>query len=244
MPRSNPLSVFFLASRQDRLPATELSTMRTTDVLQGMGQPDYDQHFNDLVNKYWPEVHRWAHAALGSKLRRRVDSEDMVQETFLAFVEDVKRLRPKNGEEFTALLRRILHNRIADTAATFATLKRDLDREAAFSSAGWLRVEGEINAAPDPSLSLQRADDAVFVKSALFLLGPVARECLRAYFMRGDNVTMKDVAKTLGISADAFQKRFSRTMERLRVIASLLRRGQILPGVDLASEPEPPDGPE
>ena len=70
-----------------------------------------------------------ARAGLQQRLRVKVDPSDLVQQTLVQAVESLDDFRGTTDAEMLGWLRRILVNRIAQTAREFARDKRDVSRE-------------------------------------------------------------------------------------------------------------------
>lgn len=215
-----------------RLTKRRLSIPRTTEILGGLADGDH-AHLNELAARFLPRIHAWASRELGAKLRKRVDSEDIVQETFLAFVKDVDRICPRNGDELEALMRRLIGNRIADAHDRFMALKRSLDREIDLSTTGWNRVLRTSDSGQDPTSAATKADDQRIVRTSIFLLSPNHRESLVLYQEAGG--VLGELAKRLDISVEAASKRVARAIVALKEVANRLQRADI-PGTLAAAE--------
>lgn len=205
---------------------------RTTEILGELGDGDR-VHLDELVARFLPRIQVWASRELGSKLRKRIDSEDIVQETFLAFVRDIDRLCPKNGDELEALMRRLIMNRIADTNDRFIALKRSLDREIDLSTNAWEHILRAEDSAQDPMTAAMNADDRRFLRTAIFLLPSNHRDSIVLYQEAGG--ILKQVADRMGTSTEAAAKRIARAVIRLKEVVQRLQKSDI-PGTLAAAE--------
>lgn len=69
-----------------------------------------------LVNRYLPALKRWAHGRLPRSAREIIDTDDLVQETFIKALGRVDAFEPRRQGAFLSYLRQILLNKIRKQA--------------------------------------------------------------------------------------------------------------------------------
>ncbi len=74
-----------------------------------------------LLQRYLPQLRRWAHGRLPAKARGFADTDDLVQITMLRVLKQLERFEPRHEGAFLAYLRRILINAMRDEIARAAT---------------------------------------------------------------------------------------------------------------------------
>lgn len=67
-----------------------------------------------LFRRLLPELRRWAHGRLPGWARRRVDTDDLVQDSFLHLHRHLKSIEPRRRDVLAAYLRQSIRNRIRD----------------------------------------------------------------------------------------------------------------------------------
>ena len=71
---------------------------------------------NELFERYWPRLERWARGRLPSRARDLYDTVDLVQETFLGALGRLEDFEPENSASLQAYLRASILNRIRTLA--------------------------------------------------------------------------------------------------------------------------------
>ncbi len=205
--------------------------MNTTDLLARIdddnGENDPCPHLNELCERYLPRVREWARRTLGDKLRQRIDSGDPVQDTFLAFFASIKSLRPKNGDEFTALMRKLLQNRLADAWDYHKADRRDVRRDQPWGSDVGPRLEADARQAPSPLNQVIGIEDARLLVGAIELLPDTYREVIHMIRNAQGKLSAKDLAASLNITPDAASKRRTRAILKLKEIVDKVRGGDL-----------------
>ena len=84
---------------------------------------------NELIQRYEPRLRRIVRIKLSYRLRRVVESVDIVQDTFRAASEHIEDLELRSTASILQWLSRIAENRMLDTHRHFYGLKRDKTRE-------------------------------------------------------------------------------------------------------------------
>lgn len=98
------------------------------DLLYRAQHGDNDA-LNDLLARYQERLHRIVRIQLGSRLRRRYESMDFVQEAFRAALPKLAELKPRNNATLLQWLALIALNRIRDADDRESGGKRNMDLE-------------------------------------------------------------------------------------------------------------------
>jgi RNA polymerase sigma-70 factor, ECF subfamily len=168
--------------------------------------------------QFRPRLTLLASLELGPKLRAKVDSDDLVQETFLA-ASTGEPFRGQSEEELFAWLRAILASRIDKLVAHFfGTAARDLRREHALPSLDSSHAQASGLAADltTPSQAAQRRENAERVAQALSQLPEDYSKVLIARNIRGQ--TFPEIAETMNRSVGAITMLWVRAVQAFREV--------------------------
>jgi len=154
---------------------------------------------------------------LGPKLRRKLETGDVVQDALLRFLADGPRLRIRNSGHLRGILARIVENVLCDKADWFSAKRRALARERALSDHAALTDD-----AAGPVTQLAGEENRDRVRLALELLEPEARRLvvLRAW----DGLGFPEIAEQLEISPKVADTRYRRALARLALRYAELER--------------------
>lgn len=90
-----------------------------------------DRHaVNDLYARFGPRLETVVRMRLGPRLRKKLETCDIVQDALLAALPHVERAEFESGGAFFHWLTKLVENRIRDMADHFGAQKRDAAREA------------------------------------------------------------------------------------------------------------------
>ncbi|MEQ8850077.1 sigma-70 family RNA polymerase sigma factor [Botrimarina sp.] len=159
---------------------------------------------------------------LDDRLRTRVSSSDVVQETFYEAHRDFPAFRGATPEEFLGWLRRILMNNLLRAVEQHVkAAKRDVRREVSIDRAnegGDRSVAGMASLLPhggdSPSASMHRREDAQTLAELLAELPEDYREVLRLRHHEGLDFTA--IAERMGRTSGAVRMLWLRSVKRLR----------------------------
>ena len=159
---------------------------------------------------------------LDDRLRARVSSSDVVQETFYEAHRDFPAFRGATPEEFLGWLRRILMNNLLRAVEQhLKAAKRDVRREVSID-----RVQGAgdrsvaaiatqlPHAGDSPSASIQRRENADVLGQMLDSLPEDYREVIRLRHQEGLDFT--DIGERMNRSSGAVRMLWLRGIKRLR----------------------------
>ena len=161
-----------------------------------------------LLERYYPRVHRIVRIRLGDRLRQRLDSGDILQETFAAAVRMFDRFEMRDDASLINWLAKIAERQISDANDYHGAERRQSDKEVALdarsatdSDAGGLRerLAADIT---QPLDKLARQQEQTLIEECLDELGETHRELIVLRELAG--CSWSQVAKETGRpSADA-----------------------------------------
>lgn len=176
-----------------------------------------------LVAHYYGRVRPIVRARLGRALRRRVDSADILQETFVDAVGMIERFEGDGGASLLAWLTRIAELRVRAALQRASAAKRDVAREVRLGS-DCLRARGlEPVDRTTPSGVVARGEGEALVLCALEELTDEQREAilLRDYA----ESSWTEIARVLGKpTAGAARMLHARAMAKLTTVCRRLAR--------------------
>jgi RNA polymerase sigma-70 factor (ECF subfamily) len=162
-----------------------------------------------------------ARLEIGQRLQRKVDTSDVVQETFLEAHRNFGNFRGTDEAEFVAWLRAILAARIGHFVRHFAgTQRRDVRREQALDvdldQSSRAIERGLMSLSSTPSQQVARREQGVLLARALSQLPDEYREVIVLRHL--EELTFPEVAERMERSVDSVQKLWVRALARLRQI--------------------------
>ena len=213
-------AAFGLANKKnDR--AIELMT-DTTALLHQCYEGD-DDAWDDLLRRHQDWILSRVRARLGPKLRRKLESMDVLQETILAVLRDTPRFTPKNGAQFRALMVRLIENTLCDKAGWFAAKKRDMELE----SPPWESANVDLSkpdCGEESNLSVDKAEMQARIRFVLELLRPSDRQII--VLREWDELSFAECGRALSTTADGARMRFNRALDLLKLGLRNIRMGE------------------
>ena len=179
--------------------------------------------FSGLVEKYRDPLEYWVHLRLGSRLRGKIEIQDIVQETFLRAYVSLPTFRWSTDGSFFHWLSAIAEHVIQSLARKLSTKKRSSAREVPLAPgmeprsllAGKLgKLIERLNLSP--STVLRRSERFERLEAALNALKPDRREVVVLAILR--EVPIKEIAAKMGRSPDAVSMLLLRALDQLRVL--------------------------
>lgn len=180
----------------------------------------------ELVEQERPFVESQVRSRLGNLLRRRVDTQDIVQETMLHALKNAPRFLLSDRSQFRGLLTRMVENRLRSSAARQQRQKRDQRREASLAPADGVPLDlDRPSPVTDPGDAASRDDVRTWVRLALELLDADDREVLvlRDY----QEMSFEQIAGETGESPDTVRMRHRRALPKLARALARLKAGQL-----------------
>lgn len=186
-------------------------------LLQRAQDGDVDA-LSRLFEKYQDQLRSIVRVRLGSKLRTKLESMDIVQDAFCVATPRIGRFEHRGPGSLLNWLARIAERQIQDQLSRLQTRKRDVDREVRIDSVlgaiggpdDWLAAEG-----PSPAHGAESAELQTLIERALMELAEHHREVivLRAYC----GESWSSIARQLGrSSAHAAEELYRRAGIKLR----------------------------
>ncbi|MBL8748675.1 MAG: sigma-70 family RNA polymerase sigma factor [Planctomycetes bacterium] len=183
----------------------------------------------NLVAQDQPWIERQVRARLGDRLRKRADTQDVVQETLLTILRTGPRFVCSDRGHLRALLARMVENTIRAAADHHGAKKRDLRREVEAAAPGTngsvLFLDQRAASVTDPGAAASKAETRDWLRLALELLEPDDRNVIlwREY----EELPFGEIADRLGMAEDAARMRFARALPKLAKKLQALRAGQL-----------------
>ncbi len=206
--------------------------------------------FDKLFGHYQAYLEFLIQLELGSQLKKRLELEDLLQETLLQAFQSLPQFRGESQEAFRSWLGTVALNVIQAQARRLAAKKRDLDREVSLEEKAKGRGEksGQLIASLEggdtsPSQRLLREERFEKLKKALGMLSPDHQEVIRLVRLQG--LPMKEAAQRMKRSLKATSVLLWRAMQSLKSVFGDTESFS-LPGRNLERElfatPPPDDG--
>lgn len=165
------------------------------------------------------------HHRLGPTLRRRADTQDIVQNTLVQVLQDGPRFVVSDRDQLRGLLACMVENVLRVEANHHQAQKRDVRREAVPSpSKSVLHLDLPANATR-ASEAAERDETREWVLLAIELLDPEDRNVVlwREY----QDLPFAEIAARLGLAEDAARMRHRRALPKLAKKLMQLRSGQL-----------------
>jgi RNA polymerase sigma-70 factor (ECF subfamily) len=190
-------------------------TIRRTQELVALAQGGDALALDQLCRVYGERVLRIVRLRMGSALRARMQSMDLVQDVFVSALKDLTQFEYRDDGDFLRWLSKIAENRIRDTAKRFHAAKRDARREvplcdAAAGSPGRGREPVRLTT---PSVIVSASEDLDRLENAMTMLKPEYHQVI--VMAEIEDLSYPEIAAELGKSADATRMLLARAMAAL-----------------------------
>jgi RNA polymerase sigma-70 factor (ECF subfamily) len=160
-------------------PRRDVDLTVTIDLLR-RAQSGSAEALNRLFTRYYERVRRIVRLRLGTRLRQRVESSDILQETFIAAVDGFDRFEMRDEASFINWLARIAERQVLAAADHHGAQKRNPAREVSIH-----RDEEQSDIGIDPVASgllppeeLMRDEQTAMVEACIDLLPEAYRELI------------------------------------------------------------------
>jgi RNA polymerase sigma factor (sigma-70 family) len=199
---------------------------RTAELLLRWAQGD-PEALAELVQQDGAWIENHVRRRLGPLLRRRADTQDIVQNTLLEVLKCGPRFVCADRGHLRALLAKMVENVLCSQAAHDQAGKRDVRREvqAGGDSGSVLILDAKSAAVTQPSLAAERSETRDWVRLALELLDPEDRSIV--LWREQDELSFAEIAGRLGVAEDAARMRFNRALPKLARKLKALRAGNL-----------------
>lgn len=198
----------------------------TIDLLRRAQGGDSDA-LQPLLERYYERVRRIVRLRLGAALRRRLDSGDILQETFLAAVRNFSRFELRDEASFINWLAVLAENQIRDAHDYHIAQKRSMDRQVPLEfvdRSGPIGID-PVAAGLSPEGAAERAEEVARIEAAIERLPPEHRELilLRDYAGASWEVIAEHTGRP---SPDAARMVHAKAMVQLARLARESRAGR------------------
>lgn len=186
----------------------EASTASISAELVRRVQDGDDRAWEDLYLRYRDRVLFSIRCRLGAELRRRIDSEDILQSVIREALTDIERFTPQSAHAFEHYLFVCVHNKIRAKWAHFAAERRDLRRSVEIDAADEIVADRG---------GVARYHHATFerLEEALRSLPDEMREVVLLRKIEG--LSNDETARIIEKSPEATSKIFNRAVAKLGV---------------------------
>jgi RNA polymerase sigma-70 factor (ECF subfamily) len=181
-----------------------------------------DHVLNDdsTLEQVRPLLLRQAYCQMGSRLKQKLDAEDLVQQTLLDAYRHRHQFRGRSEGEISAWLRTILHHNLLDVAQKFQTAKRDFSSEVPLRKdvhRSALRADHRLTDDREaPDLCAERHEEIENMLSAVRRLTAAQREAIQYFYL--EDASLVDVAQRMNRSEGSVSSLIYRGVSRLRTV--------------------------
>ncbi len=180
-----------------------MSSQGLSAALDKRAQAGDRSAFDRLASKFRGRLSALAHLRLGTRLREKVETDDVIQDVLLKAFRSVKKVAFDDERSFFKWLARITEHVVVDTARKHGSRPISPLLE---------EVPGR---SVSPSKGLRRGERFLRLQNALDSLSPDDREIV--ILARLEGLSLKEVAERMGRSYAASAQLLSRALQKLRV---------------------------
>ncbi len=191
-----------------------------TQELVALAKEGDKSALNQLYRVYAERVRWMVRFRMSKKLRSKLESMDLVQDTLIHALGGLDDFTYKNEGDFVRWLSKIAENELRGSLKKLHADKRDIRKEVPLDNyrptagGGLVGTPGPIEATT-PSVIMSRKEDLDKLEKAIDELKPEYREAI--VLTKIDGLSYKEIAGRLGKSSDAVRKLVSRAMAELTV---------------------------
>jgi RNA polymerase sigma-70 factor (ECF subfamily) len=170
---------------------------------------------NQLCGVYVERVRRIVRLRMGGELRSKLESMDIVQDSLMSALRDMKNFTYSNEGDFLRWLSRIAENQIRGNLDQLHAAKRDMRKEVPLEQRSTHTHNSGRHALypvsqTTPSLIFSRREDLDKLEHAMDLLKPAHRQVI--ILARIEGLAHKDIAARMDKSPDAVGMLLSRAL--------------------------------
>lgn len=194
------------------------SVSNKTQILVTMAKRGDNSAQDRLCRVYGERVRRIVRLRMGSELRSKLESMDLVQDVLMGALRDLGDFTYRNEGDFLRWLTRIAENELRDNFNKLHADKRDirkevrLDNHSPSKGKDLFRIAAPIDATT-PSAIMSRKEELDRLEEAIDELKPEYREVI--VLKRIEGLSYKEIGDKLGKSPDAVGMLLSRAMASL-----------------------------
>ena len=194
------------------------NAVHETQKLVSLAQGGDSSALDQLCEVYGERVLRIVRLRMGRELRGKLESMDLVQDTFMEAVKDLGKFEYQNEGDFLRWVSKIAENRIRDNLKRLHADKRDICREVPIDR--HLSKTGDSpSRTPEPirtttpSVIMSISEELDRLENAMDLLKPEYREMIVLNQIEG--LSFREMGDRLGKSPDAIRMQIARAMASL-----------------------------
>ena len=168
-----------------------------------------------LCKVYGERVRRIIRLRMGSELRSKMESMDLVQDTFISALRGLENFTYQNEGDFLRWLSTIAENRLRDNLKKLHADKRDIRKEMSLNNNrqstqdSFVRQAGPVDSTT-PSVIMSRREELDGLEKALDKLKPEYKEVILLTKIEG--LSSKELSDRLGQTPGAVRMLLSRAM--------------------------------
>jgi RNA polymerase sigma-70 factor (ECF subfamily) len=191
--------------------------IKTTLILVNKAKAGENHALNLLLDRYMQRILRIVRMRLGSQLRQKTESMDVVQEVMIRAIKGFENFEAKDEGAFLRWVSQLVQNQIRDLADYHSAEKRDFKIEVSSTKKNEadrsLLSQLPANSLYKPNIQLQLKEDVLELEAALDQLPEKQKEIIimRQY----EGITFKDIGLEMKCSEDAARMQFARAMDKL-----------------------------
>ena len=199
----------------------KLSLTNKTQHLVALAKGGDESALNQLCKAYSPRVLWMIRLRMGKELRSKLESMDLVQETFINALSGLDDFTYKSEGDFVRWLSKICENELRRNLKRLHADKRDIRKEIRLdnfepkSGSGFVSVRKPIDATT-PSMIMSRKEELDKLEKAMDKLKPEYREAIILTKIEG--LSCKEMSERLGKSNAAVRKLVSRATLALATV--------------------------
>ncbi len=171
-----------------------------------------------LIQEYRERIHEFVRKELGKHLRRKSESEDLVQQACLAAIKEIERYEEKKDGSFFGWLKTIALNRIRDLHRREFQAKKRKGEIRTGDMNPWnsaLRLLEKISGSgTSPSMAMNRQDMIRCLEEALGKLPRSQEEAIRLRYF--SQLTVEEAAERMGKTEASVRALCVRAIVKLR----------------------------
>jgi len=189
----------------------------TNRLLERLEQGD-KAAFEQLFARHQASIREIANRRIHARIRARVDSSDIVQETYMEAARLLDDFLVRRPMPFSLWLKKTAYQRVAKAQRQhMGTAKRSVNREIPMpDGSSRLLARRIMGSETSPTNAFQRKEHAQRVREALSQLSDGEREVILMRIF--EQLTSREAACVLDITPEAAQKRYARGLLKLRVL--------------------------
>jgi RNA polymerase sigma-70 factor (ECF subfamily) len=195
------------------------SAEQTPERLLLQARQGEEEALGALLGKYHNYLELLARLEIGRRLQNKVDTADLVQETFLEAHRNFKLFRGSGEQEFVSWLRSILGAKVSNLLRHYiGTQGRDVRREQGLEinldQSSRMIDRGLMALGSSPSQKVMRSETGVLLAEALAQLPEDYRDVVMLRHL--EELSFPEVAERMGKTVDSVQKLWVRALLKLR----------------------------